>query len=381
MDFLFTKQQEMVRKVVSEFAKNEVEPGADDRDLTGEFPEDIVRKMAGLGMMGIPYPKEYGGAGGDYISYILAVEELSKVCASTGVILSAHTSLCCYPISKWGTEEQKKKYMIPCCQGKHIASFAFTEPQTGSDPKQITTTAVKDGDYYILNGTKRFISNANFPGPIIIFARDSESGKPSGLIVDKWCEGYSISEPWDKIGMHGGMLLDVYLKDVRVPAGNLLAGPGMGYPILQMGISFGKVGVSATALGGMLAAYEESLKYAKEKMHRDGPIVRFQAVQLRIADLAMKYEAARWMTYRLGWMANNVKDPRQFAKEAAMTKTFVAETMVDVARIAMDIHGSYGLMNDYKVARIWKDCIIAPQIEGVSDMQKMIITGVTLADK
>lgn len=293
--------------------------------------------------------------------------------------LSAH-SLGLSAISVFGNEEQKQKYMVPGCKGKHIVSFAFTEPGTGSDPKQITTTAVKDGDHYIINGTKRFISNANWPGAIILFARDDESGKPSGFIIDKGCEGYSISEPWDKMGMHGGMLLDVYLKDVRVPAENLLAGPGMGYPILQLGISFGKVGVSSTALGGMLAAYEEGLKYAKEKMHRDKPISRFQSVQLKIADMAIKYEAARWLTYRLGYLANNVKDPRQFAKEAALTKTFVCETAFEVTRLAMDIHGSYGLMNDYKISRLYRDTIIGPQIEGVADMQKMIVAGLTLAD-
>jgi len=380
MDFSLSKEQLLIQKMAREFAEKNLEPIAEQIDRENKIPEEIFTGLAELDLFGIPYPEEYGGADGGYDGYVLAMEQIGRVSGGVAMTISAHC-LALSALNVFGTEEQKKKYMTPCCKGKHIASFAFTEPQTGSDPKQITTTAVKDGDSYILNGTKRFISNANFPGPIIIFARDNESGKPTGFIVDKWCEGYSISEPWDKIGMHGGMLLDVYLKDVRVPAENLMAGPGMGYPILQLGISFGKVGVSSTALGGMLAAYEESLKYAKEKMHRDGPIARFQAVQLRIADLAMKYEAARWMTYRLGWMANNVKDPRQFAKEAAMTKTFVAESMVDVARIAMDIHGSYGLMNDYKVARIWKDSIIAPQIEGVSDMQKMIVTGVTLADK
>lgn len=293
--------------------------------------------------------------------------------------LSAH-SLGLSAISVFGTEEQKQKYMVPGCKGKHIVSFAFTEPGTGSDPKQITTTAVKDGDHYIINGTKRFISNANWPGAIILFARDNESGKPSGFIIDKGCEGYSISEPWDKMGMHGGMLLDVYLKDVKVPAENLLAGPGMGYPILQLGISFGKVGVCSTALGGMLAAYEEGVKYAKEKMHRDKPISRFQSIQLKIADMAIKYEAARWLTYRLGYLANNMKDPRQFAKEAALAKTFVCDTAVEVTRLAMDIHGSYGLMNDYKISRIYRDTIIGPQIEGVADMQRMIVAGLTLAD-
>jgi alkylation response protein AidB-like acyl-CoA dehydrogenase len=278
----------------------------------------------------------------------------------------------------FGSEEQKKKYMPPACKGEHIVSFAFTEPGTGSDPKQITSTALKDGDSFILNGTKRFISNANFPGPMVVFAKESESGKITAFILEKFCEGYSVSEHWDKNGMHGGPLVDVYMKDVRIPAQNVLGQIGMGYAILQMGISFGKVGVSSTALGGILSAFNESVKYAREKTHRDLPIARFSSVQALIADIAGKYEACKWLTYRLAYQADHFKDPRQFAKDAALTKTFVCERMVDAARQAMAVHGSYGLMRDYKIERIWRDCIMGPQIEGVSDMQKVIVAGVIL---
>lgn len=377
MDFNLTKEQVLIQKTAQEFAQKYIEPIADQIDKENKIPEEILEGLAELELLGIPFDEKYGGADGGYDGYVLVMEQIGRVSGGVAMTISAHT-LGLGAISVFGTEEQKIKYMTPGCKGKDIVSFAFTEPGTGSDPKQITSTAVKDGDHYILNGTKRFISNANFPGAIVIFAREQESGKITAFIVEKWTEGYSISEPWDKIGMHGGQLLDVYLKDVKVPAENILGGIGMGYPILQFGISFGKVGVSSTALGAILAAYEESVKYSKEKMHRDSPIAKFQAVQLRIADMAIKYEAARWLTYRLGCLANNVKDPRQFAKEAALAKTFVCETMVDAARVAMDVHGSYGLMNDYKVARIYKDSIIGPQIEGVSDMQKMIIAGITL---
>ncbi len=380
MDFNLSKEQLLIQKMARDFAEKYIEPVAEQIDRENQIPQAILEGLAGLDLFGIPFPEEYGGAGGGYDGYVLAMEQIARVSGGIALTISAH-SLGLSAISVFGTEEQKQKYLVPGCKGEHIASFAFTEPATGSDPKQITTTAVKDGDYYIINGTKRFISNANWPGAIILFARDSESGQPSGFIVDKSCPGCSLSEPWDKIGMHGGMLLDVYLKDVKVPAANILSGPGMGYPILQLGISFGKVGVSSVALGGMLAAYEEGLKYAREKTHRDKPIAKFQAIQLKIADMAIKYEAARWLAYRLGCLANNVKDPRQFAKEAALTKTFVCEAATEVTRLAMDIHGSYGLMNDYKIARLYKDTIIGPQIEGVADMQKMIIAGVTLADE
>jgi len=379
MDFNLSKEQLMIQQMAREFAEKYIEPVAEQIERENKIPEDILKGLAELELFGIPYPEEYGGAGGGYDGYVLAMEQLARASGGVAMTISAHC-LALSAISAFGTEEQKKKFMTPCCKGEQIASFAFTEPATGSDPKQLATTAVKDGDYYILNGTKRFISNANWPGVIVIFAVDNETNKPTAFLVDKWCEGYSISEPWDKMGMHGGQLLDVYLKDVKVPAENVLAGPGMGYPILQLGISFGKVGVSSTALGGILAAYEEGLRYAKEKMHRDKPITKFQSIQLKIADMAIKYEAARWLTYRLGMLANNVKDPRQFAKEAALTKTFVCDTMVEVARLSIDIHGSYGLMNDYKVSRIYRDAIIGPQIEGVADMQKMIVAGVTLAE-
>ncbi len=379
MDFNLSKEQLLIQRMARDFAEKYIEPVAEQIDRENKIPEDILKGLAELDLFGIPFPEEYGGADGGYDGYVLAMEQIGKVSGGIAMTLSAH-SLALSALSVFGTEEQKQKYMVPGCKGTDILSFAFTEPATGSDPKQITTTAVKDGDHYIINGTKRFISNANWPGAMILFATDDESGRPSGFIVDKNCEGYSISEPWDKMGMHGGMLLDVYMKDVKVPAENLLAGPGMGYPILQLGISYGKVGVSSTALGGMVAAFEEGLKYAKEKMHRDKPISRFQSIQLKIADMAIKCEAARWLTYRLGYLANDVKDPRQFAKEAALTKTFVCETAVEVTRLAMDIHGSYGLMNDYKVSRMWRDVIIGPQIEGVADMQKMIVAGLTLAD-
>ena len=379
MDFSLSKEQLLIQKMARDFAEKYIEPVAEQIDRENKIPQDILEGLAELDLFGIPFPEEYGGADGGYDGYVLAMEQLGRVSGGVAMTLSAH-SLGLSAIYVFGTEDQKQKYMVPGCKGKDIVSFAFTEPGTGSDPKQITTTAVKDGDHYIINGTKRFISNANWPGAIILFARDNESGKPSAFIVDKGCEGYSISEPWDKMGMHGGMLLDVYLKDVKVPAENLLSGPGMGYPILQLGISYGKIGVWSTALGGTLAAYEEGLKYAKEKMHRDKPISRFQSIQLKIADMAIKYEAARWLTYRLGYLANNMKDPRQFAKEAALAKTFVCDTAVEVTRLAMDIHGSYGLMNDYKISRIYRDTIIGPQIEGVADMQRMIVAGLTLAD-
>ncbi|HBQ86790.1 MAG TPA: acyl-CoA dehydrogenase [Syntrophomonas sp.] len=377
MEFALTKEQALIQKAAREYADKFIEPIWKQIDEENKVPDEILKGLGELDLFGIPFPEEYGGAGAGYVSYVLVMEQLAAASSGIAMIVSAHT-LGLGAISRFGNEEQKKKYMLKACKGEHIASFAFTEPGTGSDPKQITTTAVKDGDSYLINGTKRFISNANFPGPAVIFANESESGKITAFIVDKSSAGYTVSEPWDKNGMHGGPLVDVYMKNVRIPAENILGEIGMGYSILQVGISFGKVGMSSTALGGILAARNEAVKYAKEKTHRDLPIARFQSVQLLIADIAAKYEACKWLTYRLGYQADHFKDPRQFAKDAALTKTFVSESLVDAARQAMAVHGSYGLMRDYKIERIWRDCIIGPQIEGVSDMQKVIVANVTL---
>lgn len=377
MDFSLSQEELLIQKMARDYATKFIEPIADKIEQENQVPDEILKGLAELDLFGLPFKETYGGADAGYVGYVLAMEQLGRVSSGPGMIISVNC-LGLGAIDKFGSEEQKKRYMPRCCKGIECASFAFTEPGTGSDPKQLTTTAVKDGDKFILNGTKRFISNAGHPGPIVVFAIDDQSNKPTAFIVDKNCPGYSISEPWKKIGYHGGPLLDVYLKDVAVPVENILNGLGGGFPVLTFGIAFGKVGVSSLNLGLILAAYEESVKYAKEKTHRGQPIAKFQAIQLRIADLAIKYETARWLTYRLGYLANNPKDPALFAKEAALTKTYVCETAVEAAKVAIDVHGSYGLMEDYKVARMYKDAIMGPQVEGVADMQKMIVAGIAL---
>lgn len=377
MEFSLSKEQSLIQQMAREFVEKKLEPMAEQIDRENVIPDEIIKGLSELDLWGLPFKEEYGGADAGYVSYVLAMEQLGKAASGPAISISVNC-LGLGAIDKFGTEEQKKKFMPKACKGEQMASFAFTEPGTGSDPKQITTRAVKEGDYYILNGTKRFISNADFPGPMVVFAIDSDNGKPTAFIIDKFCEGYSVSEPWDKIGYRGGHLLDVYFKDVKVPSENILGKPGGGFPVLTYGIAFGKVGISSIALGGILAAYEEAVKYAREKTHRGDPIAKFPSIQLRIADLAMRYEACRWLTYRLGYLANDAKDPAMFAKEAALTKTYVCETFVEAARIAIDVHGSYGLMNDYKVTRLYRDAILGPQVEGVADMQKMIIAGVVL---
>jgi alkylation response protein AidB-like acyl-CoA dehydrogenase len=378
MDFNLTKEQLLIQKMARDFAEQKIAPLAEQIDRENQVPGEIFQGLAELDMFGMPYPEAYGGAGAGYETYVLAMEQIARVSSGPAMAISAHC-LGLASISNFGTEEQKQKYMIPACRGEHITSFAFTEPGTGSDPKQITSTAVLEGDHYIINGTKRFITNANYPGTLVVFVKDSQSGKPTAFLIDKFCPGYSISEPWHKLGWHGGVLCDIYLQNVQVPRENVLGELGNGYPVLQYGIAFGKIGMNSVALGTTLAALEESVKYAKEKTHRGEPIAKFQAIQLKIADIAIKYETSRWLAYRLGVLANNPKSPADFAREAALSKVVVAENAVAAARLAVDIHGSYGLMEDYQVSRLYRDAIMGPQVEGVIDMQKLIVAGSILS--
>jgi Acyl-CoA dehydrogenases len=378
MDFTLTKEQALIQKMARDYADTYIAPLAEQIEHENQVPAEILQGLAELDLFGMAMPEAYGGAAAGYDTYVVAMEQIARVSSGPAVIISAHC-LGLSAINNFGTEAQKQKYMPPACRGEHITSFAFTEPGTGSDPKQITTTAVREGDSYIINGTKRFITNSSYPGAMVLFARDDHSGKPTAFIVDKFCEGYSVSEPWKKTGWHGGPLCDVYLQDVKIPAENLLGEMGNGYPVLQYGIAFGKIGMNSAALGATLGALEESLKYAKEKTHRGAPIAKFQAIQLKIADIAMKYEVSRWIAYRLGSLANNPKSHADFAREAALAKVIVAENAVAATQLAIDIHGSYGLMEDYKVARLYRDAIMGPQVEGVIDMQKLIVAGAILA--
>lgn len=373
-----TKEQALIQKMARDFADQFIAPVAEQIEQENQVPAEILHGLAELDLFGMAMPEGYGGAGAGYDTYVLAMEQIARVSSGPALVISAH-SLGLSAIAAFATDAQKQKYLPPACRGDQIASFAFTEPGTGSDPKQITSTAVRDGDFYIINGTKRFITNSSYPGAMVVFAKDSENGKPTAFIIDKFCEGYSVSEPWKKVGWRGGPLCDVYMQNIKVPAENLLGEPGNGYPVLQYGIAFGKIGMNSVALGTTLAALEESVRYAREKTHRGEPIAKFQAIQLKIADIAMKYEASRWLAYRLGVLANHPKSPADFAREAALAKVVIAENAMAAVRLAVDIHGSYGLMEDYKVSRLYRDAIMGPQVEGVIDMQKLIVAGAILA--
>lgn len=378
MDFALSKEELMIQQAAREFAQRRLEPIAAEIDKTNTIPDDVLLELGELGMFGIPFPEKYGGGEAGFLSYILALEQLSRACTGIGMIISVN-AVGLSVLNVFGTEEQKDKHMPRGMMGKEIFSFAFTEPSTGSDPKQLATVARKEGDFWVLNGTKRFISNAGYPGPMIVIAKEEETGKATGFIIEKFCEGYSVSEKWDKIGAHGGPLYDVYLRNVKVKETDILGQRGNGLWLLKVAMVYGKIGLCGLFLGACLAAYEEALNYAKQKLHRGTPIAeKFEHIKISIAEMAMKYDACRWHAYHLGWAADNYTDQMELVKEAALSKVFISETAIDVCRIAMGIHGSYGLMRDYKISRIWGDTIMGPQVEGTAPVLKILASSVLL---
>lgn len=374
MNFNLTKEQEMVRKVMREFAEKEVKPIAAEIDEEGRFPRETVEKMAKYSMMGIPFPKELGGAGGDTLSYIIAVEELSRVCATTGVILSAHTSLGAHPIYQFGTEEQKQKYLKPLAEGKYLGAFGLTEPNAGTDAAAQQTTAVLKGDHYVLNGTKVFITNGGEADIYIIFAMTDKSKGTRGIsafIVEKDFPGFSIGKVENKMGIRGSSTAELIFEDCIVPKENLLGEEGKGFVIAMQTLDGGRIGIAAQALGIAQGALDECTKYMKERKQFGKPLAAFQGLQWMYADMATKVEAARLLVYKAA-MKKDEKEP--FSVDAAMAKLFAAETAMEVTTKAVQIHGGYGYIKDYPVERMMRDAKITEIYEGTSQVQKMVIS-------
>ena len=375
MNFTLTKEQELVRQMVRDFAVNEVKPIAAEIDVTERFPMENVKKMGELGVMGIPFSTEFGGAGGDVLSYIIAVEELSKVCATTGVILSAHTSLCASLINENGTPEQKEKYLRDLCTGNKIGAFGLTEPGAGTDAAGQQTTAVLDGDNYILNGSKIFITNGGVADTFIVFAMTDKSKGTKGIsafIVEKGFLGFSIGKKEDKLGIRASSTTELIFENCVVPKENLIGREGKGFGIAMKTLDGGRIGIAAQALGIAEGALDEAIKYMKERKQFGRPIAAFQGLQWMVAEMSTKIEAARFLVYKAAWLKEN-KQP--YSIDAARAKLYAAEVAMDVTTKAVQLFGGYGYTKEYPVERMMRDAKITEIYEGTSEVQKMVISG------
>ena len=375
MNFTLTKEQELVRQMVRDFAVNEVKPIAAEIDVTERFPMENVKKMGELGVMGIPFSTEFGGAGGDVLSYIIAVEELSKVCATTGVILSAHTSLCASLINENGTPAQKEKYLRDLCTGNKIGAFGLTEPGAGTDAAGQQTTAVLDGDNYILNGSKIFITNGGVADTFIVFAMTDKSKGTKGIsafIVEKGFPGFSIGKKEDKLGIRASSTTELIFENCVVPKENLIGREGKGFGIAMKTLDGGRIGIAAQALGIAEGALDEAIKYMKERKQFGRPIAAFQGLQWMVAEMSTKIEAARFLVYKAAWLKEN-KQP--YSVDAARAKLYAAEVAMDVTTKAVQLFGGYGYTKEYPIERMMRDAKITEIYEGTSEVQKMVISG------
>ena len=361
-----------------EFTENEVKPIAAEIDKTERFPRETVEKMAKYNMMGIPFPAEYGGAGGDDLAYAIAVEELSKSCATTGVILSAHTSLACWPIYKYGTEEQKQKYLVPLAKGEYLGAFGLTEPNAGTDAASQQTTAVLDGENYILNGTKIFITNGGESDVYIIFAMTDKAKGTRGIsafIVEKDFPGFSIGKIEEKMGIRASSTAELIFQNCIVPKENLLGKEGEGFKIAMSTLDGGRIGIAAQALGIAAGALEETIKYVKERQQFGRPISKFQGLQWMIADMATEIDAARLLVYRAAF---NKSSGLPYGKEAAMAKLYASECAMNVTTKCVQLFGGYGYTKDYPMERMMRDAKITEIYEGTSQVQQMVIAAAVL---
>lgn len=374
MDFSFTKDQKMIRNMVKDFATNVIQPQAISIDKEATFPEDTFRQMGELGLLGLPFPEKYGGAGADTVSYAIAVEEVGRVCGSTGLSYAAAVSLGATPIYAFGTEEQKEEHLVPLAKGKSLGAFGLTEPNAGSDAQGTKTTAIEDGNEYIINGEKCFITNASFARTIIVTAvtGKKDNGRPiiSAIIVPTDTPGVTITSDYDKMGVRGSDTAEIVLEDVRVPKDNLLGDPAKGFSQFLSTLDGGRISIAALGLGIAQGSLDRALQYAKERKQFNEPIASFQAIQFKLADMAMEVELARNMVMKAAWLKDNGKP---FYQEAAYAKLFATETAVRAAEEAVQIHGGYGYMREYEVERYLRDAKLLVIGEGTSEIQRMVI--------
>jgi len=378
MDFVLSREQEMARQLFEDFAQNEVKPLAQELDEQERFPVETVEKMARYGFLGIPFAKEYGGQGCDTLTYALCVEELSKVCGSTGVVVSAHTSLAGEPIKKFGTPEQIKKYLVPLAKGEKIGAFGLTEANAGTDASGQQTKAVLEGDNYIINGSKIFITNGGVADIYIVFAMTDKSKGTKGIsafIVEKSFPGFSIGKKELKMGIRGSSTCELVFENCIVPKENLLGAEGKGFGIAMQTLDGGRIGIAAQALGIAQGAFDETVKYVKERKQFGKPISAFQNTQFQIADMKAQIEAARLLVYKAAIAKDTQKS---FSSEAAIAKLFASEVAMAVTTKCVQLFGGYGYTRDYPVERMMRDAKITEIYEGTSEVQRMVISAAVL---
>ena len=380
MNFLLTEEQEMTRQMVRDFAEKEVKPGAGERDDREQFAREIFDKMGELGLTGIPWPEEYGGAECDFVSYVIAVEELSRVDAAAGTTLSAHISLAGWPLFKYGSEEQKKKFLEPMALGEKLGAYALTEPAAGTDAAAIQTTAVLDGDSYVINGGKTFITNAGEAEIYIVFAVTDPEKKAKGIsafIVEKDTPGFAVGKKEHKMGLRSSPTAELLFENCRVPRENLLGREGEGFKIAMSTLDGGRNGIAAQAVGIAQGALEEATAYAQTREQFGRPIASFQAIAFMLADMATKIEAARLLTYQAAFLESQ---GLPYGKASAMAKLFASETAMEVATNAVQIFGGYGYTKEYPVERFMRDAKITQIYEGTSEVQRLVISRYLLND-
>jgi butyryl-CoA dehydrogenase len=378
MTFELTEEQRMIQETARNFATKEVLPKAAELDETGRFPDELVRQMAELGFMGVAVPEEYGGAGMDNVCYAIAMEEISRACASTGVIMSVNNSLACDPILKFGSEDLKRKYLAPMAAGKTLGCFGLTEPGAGSDAGSQKTTAVRDGDSYVVNGTKNFITNAPQADTCILFAMTDRSKAHKGItafVIDMKWKGVSLGKLEKKMGIKASATSSIILEDVRVPAGNRLGNEGDGFKVAMNTLDGGRIGIAAQAVGIARAAMEDALAYAKERKQFGQAISEFQAIQWMLADMATEIDAARLLTWQAAWM----KDRKmRHSRESSMAKLYASEAAMRAAVKGIQIHGGYGYVKEYPAERHFRDAKITEIYEGTSEIQRLVISSALL---
>ncbi|MCZ8541485.1 acyl-CoA dehydrogenase family protein [Psychrobacillus psychrodurans] len=373
MNFDLTQEHNMIRKTIREFSDEVVAPGAIERDKTKAFPKEIFKQLADMGMMGLPFSEEYGGSGADTVSFAIVTEELSRACASTGITYSAHISLGGAPLNLFGTEEQKQKYLVPVCTGESFGAFGLTEPNAGSDAGGTQTTAKVDGNDFVINGNKAFITNASYAKHLALTAiTDVKDGKKeiSAIIVPTDSEGFSIIDNYEKMGLNASNTTELVLENVRVPQENLLGEKGNGFKQFLVTLDGGRIGIGAMAVGIAQAAFDRALRYSKERKQFGKTLSEFQVTQFKLADMAMKIELARTMVHKAAWLKDQ---GRAFGKEASMCKLYASEIAMEVADQAIQIHGGYGYMKEYEVERYMRDAKLLEIGEGTSEVQRMVI--------